>query len=342
MRRFWTLLKLDAKLAARHKLVHVTVVIAALFGLLIAFVFPAELAHDTTDYLLDATEDGRFAALIEAAPGEAVMSDEQALREAVAGDSTSLGVKFSGTPEAPSATVYLQGNEGPRRRALIETGVDAMWQHVGMARPATPPTVLDPGAEKPPFNQLLIPILFAVDLCVLGFMFGAVMILQDKQHGTVRVFRVGPGTGLDYVASKLSVNLGLSLLNLLILVGLGAPWALAEPGLIPLVLLTCAGMTLLGMGLAVFFRSIAQFFFPLAAVGLLGAMPMYLVFTPAPALAWTACLPTYHVLFGAEAIMFSGEQAVIRAAFSFCSLFALVAAGFCGAAVYSRLMREGD
>jgi hypothetical protein len=340
VRRFLTLLKLDARLAARHKLVHVTVLIALLFGLLIAFVFPTELGHSSTDYLLDATEERRFAALIEAAPSDAITSDEQALREAVASDSASLGVKFEGSPEAPRATVYVQGNEGPRRLALIETGVDAMWQHVGMGKPATPPTVLDPGAEKPPFNQLFIPILFAVDLCVLGFMFGAVMILQDKQHGTIRFFRVGPGTSLDYVASKLTLNLGLSLINLLILVGLGAPRALAEPELVALVMITCAGMTLLGMGLAVFFRSIAQFFFPLAAVGLLGAMPMYLVFTPTPTLAWTAWLPTYHVLFGAEAIMFGGDPGVVRAALLFCSLFALLTAGFCGVAVHNRLMRE--
>jgi hypothetical protein len=269
MTRFIALLKLDARLALRHKLVHVTVAIASLFGLLIAFVFPAELVPP--------------------------------------GDPVSLGLR------EPLA-------------ALLE------------AAPA--PTVLVPDVDKPPFNQSLIPILFAVDLCVLGFMFGAVMILQDKEQSTVRYFRIGPGTSLEYIAAKLTVNLGLSLLNLLILVGLAAPRALAEPSLIVLVLGTCAGMTLLGMGLAVFFRSLAQFFFPLAAVGLLGAMPMYMVFTPSPALQWTEWLPTYHVLFGAEAIMFTGEQAVIHSALLFCCSFGLLAAGFCAAAVHNRLMRE--
>jgi hypothetical protein len=261
MNRFSTLLKLDARLAVRHKLVHVTVIIAAVFGLLIAFVVPAELG-DPTDLV---------------------------------------------------ATQSLATN---------------------------PPTVLDPGAEKPPFNQLFVPILFALDLCVLGFMFGSVMLLQDKQHETIRMFRVGPGTSLDYVASKLTVNLGLSLLNMVILVGIVVPSALLQPSLYLLVLGTCAGMTLLGMGLAVFFRNIAQFFFPLTAVGLIGAMPMYVVVSPSAALAWTEWLPTYHVLFGAEAIMFTGEQPVIRAAMLFCLGFFLVAAGFCGAAVHNRLMRE--
>ncbi len=264
MNRVWTLVKLDVKLAVRHKLVHVTVIIAALFGLLIAFVFPAQLE-----------------------PQLGLVAD----------------------PAAAAAA-------------------------------ATPPTVLDPGAQKPPFNQLFIPILFAVDLSLLGFMFGAVMVLQDKQHGTIRFYRVGPGTSFDYVAAKLTVNLGLSLLNFLILVGLGAPRALAEPRLVLLVLTTCAGMILLGLGLATLFRNIAQFFFPIALVGLLGATPMYLVFTPAAGLAWTRWLPTYHVLFGAEAIMFDGDAAVIRTALLASFGFLVLAAGCCGVAVHTLLMRE--
>lgn len=262
--RLATLLKLDAKLALRHKLVHVVVVVALVFGALIGFVVPSELS-----------------------------------------------------PAAPDSAGFAS-----------------------LASPADAPTVLEPGARKPPFNQLFIPILFAVDLCLLGFMFGAVMILQDKEHGTIRYFRIGPGTGLDYLLSKLTINLGLALLNFLILVGLGAPAALAEPRLYLLVLLTCAGMTLLGLGLAVFFRSVAQFFFPLALVGVFAAMPMYLVLTPTAALAWTWWLPTYHLLFGAEAIMFAGDPALIRAAFWFNATFTLLAAGFCGLAINHRLLRE--
>jgi hypothetical protein len=49
------------------------------------------------------------------------MPDEDARREAVADDPASLGVMFEGTPEAPAATVYVQGNESPRRLALIHT-----------------------------------------------------------------------------------------------------------------------------------------------------------------------------------------------------------------------------
>ena len=256
-----TLDAIFVKLTVRHKLVHVTVVIALLFGALIAFVAPEQLEHGAREVLTHASEQ-------------------------------------------------------------------------------TPPTVLRPGHTKPPFNESLIPIMFALDLCVLGFMFAAVMVLQDKEHGTIRAYRVTPGGSLVYIASKLTVNLGLSLLNLLILVGLAAPWALAKPGVHLLVLLTCAGMTLLGIGLAAFFRTIAQFFYPLALVGLLGAAPMYTAMAPSPALDWTFWLPTYHVLFGAEALMFDTDPTVVTTALVFASAFTTIAAAFCAFVVHGRLMKE--
>ncbi|MCA9696318.1 MAG: hypothetical protein KC431_02250, partial [Myxococcales bacterium] len=43
IRRLRTLLVLDAKLALQHKLVHVTVAVALVFGLLIRLALPAEV-----------------------------------------------------------------------------------------------------------------------------------------------------------------------------------------------------------------------------------------------------------------------------------------------------------
>lgn len=268
MNRFVTLLKLDAKLAFRHRLVHVVVIIAAIFGVAMGWIFPSELDPGSVDDLHAAT------------------------------------------------AMALDASEMPA------------------------PTVLRPGSVKPPFNELFLPILFAVDLCVLGFMFGSVMVLQDKEYQTIRFFRVGPGATWHYLASKLTVNLGLSALNFAILVGLGVPRAAGEPGLFLLVLGICAAMTMLGIGLAVFFRNLAQFFFPLAAIGLLGAMPMYLVFNPTAALDWTRWLPTYHALFGAEAILFTGDSETIRTAFGYMTVFVVLTAILCVVAVHQRLMKE--
>lgn len=265
MNRLLTLLKLDAKLAVRHRLLAVTVVVALAFGLLIRFAVPSEFSHEMPDLAADLAD-------------------------------------------LPAATV------------------------------------LDPDASKPAFDQQLVPILFALDLCLLGFMFGAVMVLEDRQNGTIRAFRVAPAGALPYVASKLGVNLGLSLINVLILVGLAAPALLAKPALIGLALLFCAGMTLLGIGLAPLTRGLAQFFFPMIAIGLVCALPMYLVWSPASGLAWTWVLPTWHMLFGSEAIAFgAGREAartLAREAAIYGVVFMALTAALALTTVHRRLLRE--
>lgn len=262
--RLLTLVRLDAKLAARHKLVHVTLVVAALFGALIALFVPEQLDI-----------------------GSAALPDTL----------------------APSS-----------------------------AAPA--PTVLEPDAVKPPFDALMLAVMYTLDLCLLGFMFGSVMLLQDKDQGTIRYFRVGPGTALDYVGSKLAVNLGLSLLNFAILTGIVAPWALLEPDLLALAVLICVGMTALGMTIAVYVRSLSQWFFPMIAVSMIGTLPVTQLMTPNHALDWTWWLPTHHMLFGAESLMFDRHAEVGVAALIYAASFCVLAAAICAVAVRTRLLRE--
>lgn len=265
MNGWLTLLRLDAKLAVRHKLVHVMLIVAIGFGALIGFAVPEQL---------------------------------------------DLG------------------------------GLDNLDVAVAQTTTATvPPTVLEPGAVEPPFDELMLLVMYALDLCLLGFMFGSVMILQDKDQGTIRYFRIAPGSALQYMASKLALNVGLSLVNLVVLTAFVAPWALAKPALYALTLLICAGMTTLGMTISVFLRNISQWFFPAIAMSLVGTMPVYLMFTPTQSLAWTRWLPTYHILFGSEAVLF-GDAEVAATSLMYALVFASLTTLACGLAIRGRLLRE--
>jgi hypothetical protein len=261
---FVTLVRLDAKLAVRHRLLAVALVVATVFGLLLRFLVPTELEHAMPDLA------------------------------------------------------------------------------AGLELPA--PTVLDPGAAKAPLDQQMLFLLFALDLCLLGLMFGAVMVLEDRRTEAIRFYRVSPGGTAAYVASKLTVNLALSLLNLVILVGLAAPQMLMQPKLIGLNLLLCSGMTLLGIGLAPLTRGLAQFFFPLLAIGLISALPMYLIWSPAQGLEWTWCLPTWHALFGSEAIALGAGRPAAEALALEAGLYGLVffmaALALALVTVNRRLMQE--
>lgn len=206
------------------------------------------------------------------------------------------------------------------------------------------PTVLDPEATKLRLDHQLLLLLFALDLCLLGLMFGAVMVLEDRRTGTIALHRVTPIGALHYVASKLSVNLGLTTLNYAILVGLIAPALLGSISLFGLVLTLCAGMTLVGIGLAPLARSIAHFFFPLLVIGLVTSLPMFQIGSPAPGLDWTRALPTWQVLFGGEAIAFgegrAAALALAREAWIYAGVFVLASAGFALASVHVRAFRE--
>ncbi len=223
----------------------------------------------------------------------------------------------------------------------LVTGAAAPPAEVSSVPVAHAEIILHPGAGRPPFNLTMLPVLLAVDVVLLGFMFAAVMVLQDKEFGVVHVHRVGPGTIGEYVGSKLLINLGLVLLNLLVLFGLGAPELLLRWWLYPLVLTCAAGMTLLGIGLGAYFRNLSAFFYPMAGIGVLAALPMFLYLERVElTLAWW--LPTYHVLFGADAILFGGDPRVITTALGMGLVFAALAGLLALRMVSTRVMREAQ
>jgi hypothetical protein len=262
LRTFVTLLRLDATLAVRHRLVLVVFVVATILGLLVGWVLPESLVIE------------------------------------------------------PAMTVSVEP---------VPVAHEVM--------------ILRPGLERPPFNLSILPVLLAVDVVFLGFMFGAVMVLQDKQFGVTRLFRVGPGTVGGYIGSKLIINLGLVALNVVLLVGLGDLSLFLHRELYPRVLSCAGGMTLLGIGMGALFRQLSTFFYPMAGVGLLAALPtfLYLERTELAAAWW---LPTYHVLFGADAVFFGGDARVVHTAIGLCLAFAALAAVFAAWMVSNYVMKE--
>jgi hypothetical protein len=231
-------------------------------------------------------------------------------------------------------------------RLLVPSRIDPDLPELAAGVELPAPLVLDPGAAKLALDHQMLLLLFALDLCLLGFMFGAVMVLEDRRTGAILVHRVTPIGPLRYVASKLTANVGLSLLNYAVLVGLAAPALLVRLDLLGLVLLLCAGMTLLGIGLAPLSRGIAQFFFPMLVIGLVTSLPMFQIWSPARALDWTWWLPTWQVLFGGEAVAFgegrSAAAALAHDAWIYGLVFLLATALLALFTVHNRLFREAQ
>jgi hypothetical protein len=62
--------------------------------------------------------------------------------------------------------------------------------------------------------------------------------------------------------------------------------------------------------------------------------------TPNRALDWTWWLPTHHMLFGAESLMFGRHAETGVAALLYAAVFCVLAVAGCAAAVHTRLLRE--
>lgn len=324
-------LALDTKQMVRHRFVHVVLGLTLLFGGLLRLA-PDELAHPDLVFVADRAHPVDDAAASQYA-------DPAVLRQALEEDEEAIGM-ILGDGEAE---VILRGGEGPKVRALALAQAELTWLRArGLTLPAAHDVAtLGPPRRPAPFGGSLIPLVLALDTAVFGFLFGAVLVLQEKAFGTVRLYRVSPGGTSAFVASKLLVNLGLAAAAVLVLVGVARPAGLLSAPLWGLALLAAAATTLLGIGLAAFFRNLAGFFYPMAGVSLVLSLPMAVYLVPslhAPLLGW---LPTHDLMFGAREALFPvGHDGVVASSLGTLLAWAAGLAVFAHLAIGRRVMRE--
>lgn len=333
-RRWAAQVRLDALMPARHRFLHVMLGMALLFGLLVRFALPDELARQTSFYVV--------APAGAALPGLTTVPDRAALDEALHDDDDALGLVLDGE----RAELVLRGSEPPEVAALARRQAEVLALSASGARltPAHEVTRLSAPRPPLPFSTSMVPVLLAVDVVLLGFLFASVCVLQEKTWGTVRFFRVGPGTTALYLGSKLVVMLALTALGTLVLVAVAVPSALRSPLLWLVVLLGGGGLTLFGIGLAAWFRSLKTFFIPLVLVSLVAALPLGAYFVPTFSLGALSLLPTWAVMTGArEALAPSGPSGasleVVRASLAVLVPFLVGSAAFATLSLRRRVLQ---
>ncbi|HJL15378.1 MAG TPA: hypothetical protein RMH99_06980 [Sandaracinaceae bacterium LLY-WYZ-13_1] len=201
-------------------------------------------------------------------------------------------------------------------------------------------TVLRPGAVEVPFDAGLVPLILGLDVALMGFLFGGVMVLQEKVAGTVAAYRTSPGGTAPYVLSKLGINLAMAAFNAAVFVAWAHPAGLLAPGVFAVTLVVVASLTLLGMGVAVFFDGLSSFFYPLALGGLLLNLPMIAYVSPSLSLGWMRWIPTWDVMFLGRELLFPTGRGADLGAVARLVGWLLVTGAFATWAVDRRLMRE--
>jgi hypothetical protein len=281
----------DLRLAYRNNLIQVSLALCVVLGLLVRFVIPA--APGELELVLhDATPAGSYAALIEAT-GQEPLADEAAWREAT-GDGTP-GVLLG----EEGYELALTGNEPAHAVEVMKTSAHAMWATAhpeiagsGGARV----TSLRPRSSPVPFNTGMIPMLLAMDVIILGFMFGSTMLLQKKMNGTIMALRASPVTPGQLLISTVAVNVLMAwIYGVGILIATG-PERYPVFEMLTLVTVACAAFTLLGLFVATFFDDLSGMFMPLMGIGVVLSVPMGTYFSSSAPPIWVKVIPTYGAM----------------------------------------------
>ena len=305
--RLLNLIRLDGKLLWRNKFIHVSIIVAVLFIILINFLIPSKAKVGVAEYIFDDTRGSIFTEFLQREiDTKYIMESEEQLRTRIQEDPNSVGIILKGSPEKPRAIILQQGNENPKSIKLLKISLDQVWvDEGGVLRPTVHSlNYLFPKATQIDFNLSLLPIFIALESVILGFYFAAVMIFQEKDEGAIKAYRISPGGTIEYIVSKLAVNVALALLSALLIV-IGTVGFNAQFGkLMVLIVVSAAILTLLGLGIGVFLKSLSSFIYPALVVASIMSLPMAAYLYPAFNISFIGVITTYPVMFGLREILF--------------------------------------
>ena len=278
-------------------------------------------------------------------PSDTIFESREALETALSEKQNAIGVIFSGDLASPSFEIIIQGQIAQENIRLMQSTLNLIIKALqGDDLTLThQTTILMPESDPIPLNQNMIPIFMTFEVILLGFMIGAVLIFQSKQEGTIRAYRVSPGGTLVFILSKVILYGALSLVYGLVVVMIIFGFDLNYLTLCSLIVLGSALLTFLGLGIAVFFDNISEWFFA-GVIILVGAMLLTLSYAvPVFSHDWINWIPTYQIIFGFRNILFNmGSPKIMQSIFITITLGTLITGGFCYWAIDRKLMREGS
>jgi hypothetical protein len=343
MKRFWSLFVQDLTLAYRSGQVLITLIL--LVGMLALVLFlPRELKIHR-ELIYDATSDQALAGYLleQGALQSNVFTEEASFRSRLESQPDKIGIIYSGSVDQPHFEIITQNMISDENIGLLQASLEQALQELrGESGASLPVRVLRQVSPPPPFNLNLIPIMIVFEVVLLGFFIAAVMMFQEKQEGTLRAYRVTPAGAVSYILSKTALFLALSLLYGLPILVVGFGLGIDYLPLIVLVVLSSTLMTLFSLAVAVFFRSLSEWFFVGVAVLVINSIPMLSYAFPSLAPAWLTWIPSYPAVFATRSVLFHGAGlAEISPTILYLAALNIAAFAAAFAAVRFKLLKEG-
>lgn len=337
---FWSLFRQDLTITLRNALVWFMMGTAILLIVTVRFLIPDNLELKENVYYYDATP-GQFlqsALLTNGADPSFILGDVTAVEEAVAKDRTAVGLVISGSLTEPQVTLVTNNRVSDAQVNIFAAHLEQMlaghsWQAVRIE-------TLRPEGEPIPTNLNAIPTLLTFEVLITGFMLVAVMIFQEKQEGSIRAYRISPGTVAGYVLSKTLVftllSLAYGIVFIFFTLGITVNWL----PLLATLILGSTLYTLLGISVSVFFNNMSEWLIMGMSVLILNFLPMISYSMPSFAPKLLTVIPSYPVVFGVAEILFPTGAKLTPMFIYLCAAVALAYAAS-HVLVYKKLMKEG-
>lgn len=308
IKRFMNLFKQDMLVAIRNYFHIVMVVLAIIMVLIVNYVIPVQVKLTPTEIVLDITDNKVLKGIMlenDMDESRFVKSKEE-LYDRLESNSNTLGIIAEGDIDNISFTLIGQGNETEESLNLLDSAMGYAVQQIRNEGEIKGYKVerLRPQSEPVPFNKNLIPIFIFTEVILLGFLLIAVMVFQEKEEGGVKAYRVSPGGTLEYILSKVAVNVVLAILYTVVLITLTLGLNVNFTSLFTMIILANVVMTLLGLSVSVFFKNLEEFIFVAIFIMTILGLAMMSYLTPSFAPDYIRILPSYPVLFGLREILF--------------------------------------
>ena len=196
-------------------------------------------------------------------------------------------------------------------------------------------------APGEPVRDGLIPAMLAFEVAILGYLFIAVTMFQEKEEGAVRAYRVSPGTTLAYTLSKISVWVLISLIYAGVLAAATVTAGFSYSQMFGIVFAVSLLLTSLGLIIAVFFNSMSDWFVPGVAVLVLNMLPAISLSAGGFNPLWLKIIPGYHAVKAFDELFSAGRIDNFAPLFAALLLAAAALFSLGSLAVHLKLMREG-
>jgi hypothetical protein len=309
MKRFFNSFSMDFLIAFRNKFILISIGLAILYAVLVNWVIPENISlEETSAYFYDNSSSKIFSQILKNSDNEHYfLNSKEELYDTLSKEKNQPGIIF----EDSNFRIIAQGYEDEKTLNIIASQIDMIYLNLSDEYiPYETQTILIKGDSKNslPFNKKMIPILLATDIILLGFMFSAVMLFQEKKEGGIYAYRVSSAGTINYLLSKTFVNSIIGVIFAFIFSFLTLGFTINYFQFFLIVFLATLLMSVLGILIGQFYDSVSNFVYVIMLAAGFIFIPLIPLFSGSQGNILYKLIPSYYILFGVEELITNGRM----------------------------------